>query len=359
MLEMKYLKAFLRRIIHLINILGLGSGPNFFGKVGESELDISRILIVGPGSISIPPTGWGAIETIIHESVPTLRRAGFETWLLNSQSYLTWQKAKKVEFDLILNYFDPNAGRVICFFPETPKVSVCQYGFINSPNKWPKSYWKCWKKMTKFNSIVLMNDEMVKTLQPLSPTTRFIVSSNGSGFDPEIGRKLDGPFLCLGKVEERKAQYELFQKFSEQKVPIQFIGQIEDRRVIESMKVDPGLSAVFLGEKSREELKTILKDYCALILLSHGEADALVLYEAQLSGLPIFMTAHGKGAQDINLPWINLIDFETSPRDISSMLAKIEEPAQEIAQYARLNYNWNVKNAPLIEELSRQVRMSR
>ena len=98
-----------------------------------------------------------------------------------------------------------------------------------------------------------------------------------------------------------------------------------------------------------------LRNYKALILQSQGEADALVLYEAQMAGLPILVTKEGIGAQDISLPWINLIDDASSPTEIEGIVDSIHNTPDEIAAYARANYSWTIKKAALIAEMQRLI----
>jgi glycosyltransferase involved in cell wall biosynthesis len=110
-----------------------------------------------------------------------------------------------------------------------------------------------------------------------------------------------------------------------------------------------------LGERSRSELRTEFKNYKALLLLSLGEADALVLYEAQMAGLPVFVTEEGAGAQDFELSWINFMNKDTTPETIESQTNAIKVPPEKIAEYATNNYSWAKKNAPLIAEMWRLI----
>ena len=344
-----------RRIVKVFRFLGFGNGPKVFEHISRANESIGKLLVIGPGILEIPPKGWGAIETIIFESIPTFVEAGFEVSLLNTEAEKLWRKARKSNFDIILSYFDPNAQRVVKNFPKTPKVAVCQYGYINVQPKWHRSFHKCFKYMKKFDAVVVMNKATKDTLRLLAPTTNIIISSNGSNFNPEISKGLKGPFLSLGKVEPRKSQFELFKRFEQAKIPINFIGRIEDERVSKLLDQNDQLSNVFIGEKTRIELEREFKNYCALVLLSFGEADALVLYEAQLAGLPIFVTREGLGAQNPELPWVNIIDFNVDPNAINELVYNLSVNPEEISTYAKKNYRWQSKNIPLISELKKFV----
>lgn len=343
------------RISLLVNIIGLGRGPKTLKQMEGNPVSGRKILIVGPGKIEIPPRGWGAIETIIDESIPTFQEQGFNVWLLNSLSVWKWLKARFMNFELVISYYDPLATRVIRNFQKSKIIGVCQYGYINYPNKWHPSYLKYFNSMTKFDCLVLMNNKMRETVQTIAPHAKLLISSNGTSFKPEIGRNNNGPYLSLGKVEVRKSQFELYQKFRKSNLEIKFIGQIADERVTNLILEKPELKNIFLGERSRSELRTEFKNYKALLLLSLGEADALVLYEAQMAGLPVFVTEEGAGAQDLELSWINLMNKDTTPETIESQTNAIKIPPEKIAEYAANNYSWTKKNAPLITEMWRLI----
>ena len=45
-----------------------------------------RIVIIGPGFMPIPPTGWGAIEILIWDYKQTLEKLGHEVFIVNERS---------------------------------------------------------------------------------------------------------------------------------------------------------------------------------------------------------------------------------------------------------------------------------
>ena len=334
---------------------GFGFGPKSFYKSSPSGLCQKKLLIIAPGILPVPPSGWGALETIIYESLPSYYEDRFEVWILNSRGYKEWGAARKETFDVVLCHYDVFAKRARSYFPNTPIINVCQYGFVGYPEKWHKSYHRVLKGLSLLDSIYVMNNQQAEALKKYLPNIDIFISSNGTNFKPIVGRNTEGPYLCLGKVEPRKSQFELYNNFKNSKQSIVFIGNIVDPRVSNLISKDQSVSESFIGEKTRVELARDFHKYKALILLSQGEADALVLYEAQMAGLPIFVTEEGIGAQNLSLPWVNIITERTTPDEIELVYKKINASPIEISNYAAENYSWKIKNAPLVLKINQMI----
>lgn len=355
----KIFKIAFRKYIEFCNIViayfGFGSGPNSFFKSSPPGLCQKKLLIIAPGILPVPPFGWGAVETLINESLSTYYADGFEVWILNSRSYKEWRAARRETFDLVLCHYDAFAKRARSYFPNTPIIGMSHYGFIGYPEKWHKSFHRVLKGLSLLDSICVMNSQQSEVLKKYLPNIDIFISSNGTNFNPIVGRNTQGPYLCLGKIEPRKSQFELYNKFKNSKHSIVFVGNIVDTRVSNLIREDSSVSKVFIGEKTRVELTKEFHKYKALILLSQGEADALVLYEAQMAGLPVFVTKEGIGAQNLLLPWVNIITNRTTPDDIELAYRKINASPIEISNYAADSYSWKTKNAPLILKINQTI----
>jgi hypothetical protein len=334
---------------------GFGTGPKTFYKSSPLGLYNKKLLIIAPGILPVPPSGWGAVETLIYESLPTYYEDGFEVWILNSYGYREWRAASREIFDVVLCHYDIFAKRARSYFPNTPIINVCQYGFVGYPEKWHKSYHKVLKGLSLLDSICVMNNHQAEVIKSYLPNVDVFISSNGTSFKPIVGRNAEGSYLCVGKVEPRKSQFELYNNFKNSKQSIVFVGKIVDQRVQDLINKDPSVSEVFIGEKTRIELAQDFHKYKALILLSQGEADALVLYEAQMAGLPIFVTEEGIGAQNLSLPWINIITNRSTPDEIEYIYKKINSSPLEISNFAAEKYSWKIKNVPLILKINQMI----
>jgi glycosyltransferase involved in cell wall biosynthesis len=98
----------------------------------------------------------------------------------------------------------------------------------------------------------------------------------------------------------------------------------------------------FLGPWSREKVNNELSKYKVLVLLSDGEADALVLYEAQAAGCSIVISSKAAGSQNLDLPWVYIVDDWSILQ--STLIEAIEFNkifSDQIIEYARKNYSWS------------------
>jgi glycosyltransferase involved in cell wall biosynthesis len=182
-----------------------------------------------------------------------------------------------------------------------------------------------------------------------------VVIPNGSGFRAEDDYPKNGKLIYLGKVEARKRQLDYARQAIKQSLEIDFIGPIADSNVVNAISTDELPKHMFPGGKTRRELEGILGSYKALILLSEGEGDALVLYEAQLAGLPIIVNRNSLGSQDENLPWVYVIDQFDDVLKISAEVNYWANNSSAISEYSRLNYTWEKRILPLITVIEKQI----
>lgn len=335
-------------------ILNLGFfGPDQFFQISKFSDQSRRLLIVAPGELSIPPMGWGAVETIIWETVGIYEEKKIEVWLLNSKKPSSWRKATKQNFGVVLCHGDTFAPKIKKYFPNSKTVGLTHYGYAAFPHKWHHSFGRTISGLLELDVVCCLNSEIAETLSLKYPTKKFIVSPNGSSFKPEVGRDINGPILCVGKVEERKNQYLDYLDFKQRGLDINFIGAIVDPRVKEMLQTDPEARKSFLGSMDRETLARKMKNYSALMLNSRGEADALVLYEAQLAGLPIIVSEAGIGAQDVKLPWVFILKNDFKSEDLLKFLREESLSAKMISDYARNHYRWDQRNSSLTNFISK------
>lgn len=332
------------RIIRSLELRGIYSKSRQFINFDYSNTDSYKILVIGPGSIEIPPEGWGAVETIISEIIPELLSLGFQVHLLNSRHRFEIKKARKQTYDAILCHSDFHLDLVQKYWPGTIKIAVAHYGLGAKPEKWDKGYKDIIEGYKRLSKVVFLNDEIARVSKEYFAIENGTVIANGSNFNPEVGNNPQGAFLYLGKVEPRKRQFELCQ--SAPPKSFIFAGPIADSRVSKDFS---NYEAGFIGPISRQKLQTEFKNYKALVLTSIGEADALVLYEAQLAGLPIIVTKSGLGHQDASLPWIGCIADGASYSEIQSTYSKLEKDPDTISNYARENYRWELRITPVVK----------
>jgi len=344
------IKSLSRRIKRLGIFVDSGQ---FWNQTPEhKESDKKKLLIVAPGNMSIPTDGWGAVEIIISETLELYTAAGFDVWVLNSRNRNIWKEAKKLNFPVILSHSDIDNPKIRSNWPKAKIIGISHYGLGAYPDKWDKGFQKILNGMKSCDFVVCLSDSVASTFARYIPQEKIHVSPNGSGFKSIC--KNPGEFnrmICLGKVERRKKQFELWKSLKTSNLSITFAGPIVDERVLSEIEKDPSLVNTFIGPISRKNLMTELGKYNSLILISDGEADALVLYEAQLAGLPVLVTERSLGSQNPELDWICIISESPTADEIQSGLSAVISTPVKIAEYALKNYNWTVRNRSLVSLL--------
>lgn len=310
-----------------------------------------RLLILASGEVSIPPDGWGAVETIISETIPTYLSMDFEIMVVNSKAIQDLYRARSFAPSVILVHDDIATKRTRLLFGETPIVTVTHYGLAASEDLWHPSYRKVLKKVNRADYVICLNPRIKVQLSKYIDESKLVISPNGSSFDAQPVERHNSELICVGKVEPRKKQFELFQSFFGSQKQIKFVGAIADERVNEVIKTSAIARESFVGAWSRAKLIEMLPMFEALILISSGEADALVLYEAQIAGLPILVTPSALGSQDPNLNWIQVIPDNPTLKDIEIALSKINSNHMSISKYSKENYSWANRNSNLVNLL--------
>ncbi len=313
------------------------------------------VLIVAPGSLTIPTPDWGAVEIIIHETIPLFQAHNFNVLLLNSNHRKDWRQTKGHRIDVILSHNDLQVKRAKQTWKDIPLISVSHYGLAAFPGLWHKSYQKTFRNIMHADVIICLSEEVKKTFSKFLDSSKLVVVPNGSEFRAKVDSPKNGKLVYLGKVEPRKRQLEYSKQAIQQGLGIEFIGPIADSRVVDAISIDELPKQMFPGGKTRHELERLLGSYSALLLLSEGEGDALVLYEAQLAGLPIIVNKNSLGSQDESLPWVYVIDKFDDLSKISREIDGWANNTHTISEYARLNYRWTKRILPLIRVIEEQI----
>ena len=206
--------------------------------------------------------------------------------------------------------------------------------------------------MKSCDFVICLSKAVANTFSMYIPPEKILVSPNGSAFESTCDQPGEiNKVIYLGKVEKRKKQFELWESLKNSSLGIVFAGPIVDERIRSEIAKNPSLAQTFTGPISRENISAELGKYTALILISDGEADALVLYEAQLAGLPVLVTQRSLGSQNPELDWIRVISELPTAEEIKLAMSAVISKAEGITRYALENYNWPVRNEKLVSLL--------
>ncbi|MCT4621486.1 MAG: glycosyltransferase [Marinisporobacter sp.] len=139
---------------------------------------------------------------------------------------------------------------------------------------------------------------IVKNYQPSS---KFYIAPYGVDTKFLMGEKhylkskygLDDYILCVGRIHHQKNQLNLIRALSKEKVPLVFVGSINDKSYFKSCVKEGNKNILFLDKIKREELPSIYKSAKVHVLPSWIEYPGLASLEAGIAGCNVVTTDIG------------------------------------------------------------------
>jgi hypothetical protein len=294
-----------------------------------------NIAFIGPGIMSIPPTGWGAVEMLIWDYATVLGELGHTGAIINTpdRSQII-RELEEEEFDIVHLHYDvfhdiiPEILNTI-----SGKLIVSShYPYINCPDMWARD---------NYNPIAQSYSKN-KDFHIFSSSQKDIDTFVSLGADPdhcwlsklgvlEDSYKFDeyatyDRTLSFSQICDRKRQY-LIQDFDD----IDFVGRLEYGKFSNK--------ANYKGEIDREKLNNEITKYSNFILLSSVEnTTPLVVKEALICGLGVVVSEEVSAELDTSLNFIDVIS-EDKVEDLSYIKDVLEK-----------NKEYSVKNRNEIRE---------
>jgi len=303
-----------------------------------------KLYLIGPGFHPIPPTGWGAIESLIWDYYENLKRyKDIEVEIINETDLVqVITKCNSGQPDVVHIMYDD----YVVIAPHLQCKCILyssHYAYITDPSfkrKYKYYFENIFKK-------VIENQNYI-TIHSISPKISDVYKQYGfrntirtvcNGAREDLFRYTERPLyltrsIYLAKIEFRKSQYKY------QTIPsIDFVGNYYDSPFDTKRKN-------YLGEWSKTVLYENLTDYGNLILLSEGEADPLVVKEALVAGLGVVISECSAANLDLSLPFITVIPDDRL-LDIEYIHYHIEQNRQysvvhreQIRDYALSQFSW-------------------
>ena len=306
---------------------------------------IMRICLIGPSGATIPPNGWGAVESLMWDYFVVLKKQH-----AHSVIYLTCPENEMVQAcnmyvpDIVYIMYDDYAymsEKIAC-----KKVYfMSHYAYITSPQltdtyKW--YYENIFMQAIRYQQYLTLN-ALSKDIADVYRKHGFKGRINiiGNGADDKSFQYTTMPTrgtqsIYVGKVEFRKRQYVY------QNVPnLMFAGNYQDSDFDRS---NPN----YLGEWTKHVLYENLTNYGNLVLLSDGEADPLVVKEALIAGLGVVVSECASANLDRSKPFISIIpnDKLTDINYVSAAIASNRKISlsmrEDIRKYALETFSWSV-----------------
>ena len=277
-----------------------------------------KIVLIGPGIMPIPPTGWGAVEILVWDTKIALEKLGHEVLIINT-------KNGREIIDQI-NNFKPDFVHVhydefipIVPFIQYPNAITSHFGYLERPKMFG-GYTNVANEFMRIKpNVFCLSEGIEKVYNVMFNVPNTFVTPNGVNVDefnfvsdPEHSDRS----IYLAKVDYRKRQH-LFQSIDS----LWYAGNIADDRF--------NTKKNYLGEWSKDTLYNELTEYGNLVLLSDGEAHPLVCMEALASGLGVVVCEWGKANLDTTKEFITVI-----PEDRIEDIAYVEEQIIKNREYS-------------------------
>ena len=277
-----------------------------------------KIVLIGPGIMPIPPTGWGAVEILVWDTKIALEKLGHEVLIINT-------KNGREIIDQI-NNFRPDFVHVhydefvpIVPFIQYPNAITSHYGYLERPKMFGGYTNVANEFMRVKPNVFCLSEGIEKVYNIMFNITNTFVTPNGVNLN-EFNYVSDPDYpdrsIYLAKIDYRKRQH-LFQSIDS----LWYAGNIADDRF--------NTKKNYLGEWSKDTLHNELTEYGNLVLLSDGEAHPLVCMEALVSGLGVVVTEWGKANLDTTKEFITVI-----PEDKVEDIGYVEEQIIKNREYS-------------------------
>lgn len=304
-----------------------------------------KIILIGPGSKPIPPTGWGAIESLIWDYHENLLKIGIESVIINDANLQNVVNVCNSSTpDVVHIMYDDYI--VISPYLTCKKIFyTSHYAYITHPefqSVFVYYYKNFFRKVVEMQNIVTVNaisDEIKGVYQKHGFSNSHInVICNGARedlFEFTLEPQLKHKSVYVAKIEARKGQYKYQSIHS-----IDFVGNYQDSAFDRR-------NTNYLGEWDKKTLYKILTQYGNLILLSDGEADPLVVKEGLMAGLGVVVSECASANLDRTKPFITVIpnekvgEIEYVKRAIIQNRITSIQMRQQIREYALENFAWN------------------
>lgn len=261
-----------------------------------------RIALIGPGIMSIPPTGWGAVEQLIWDYAVILRTKGHTVDIINTpnrQEIIT--KVNTGSYDVAHVHYDVFWDILM----ELRAKKVCissHYPYIERSDKWDHDGYRrvfegiCTAVRTYGVHLYAISEKDRRAYLEMGrlPESKVFLMRNGVNTDSfrfTETPQFSGRSITLAKVEPRKRQH-----LTHWLQQVDYIGK------------GPYAHPNYRGElEPRSLLLHVLGDYGNFVLLSDGEnGTPLVVKEAMAAGLGVVLSE--SAANELpTLPWVTVI----------------------------------------------------
>jgi len=308
-----------------------------------------RIVLIGPGLSPIPPTGWGAVESLIWDYYENLKKAGIDAHIINNPDLNQVIRECNSQYSDVVHIMYDDYAQISRYLACPNVIYTSHYAFITSPDfvkKYKYYYQNIFMPVIenqKFIKIHALSEQIGQIYRDHGFKNQIRILSNGAREDKfrfTTNPQKPDKSVYVAKVEFRKGQYK-YQSIQN----IDFVGNYFDSPFFTN-------ESNYLGEWTKSILYENLTDYGNLILLSSGEADPLVVKEGLMAGLGVVVSECSSANLDLSKQFITVVPNDKLD-DLEYISKKIKENRdislgmrEQIRQYALDNFAWSaiIKN---------------
>jgi hypothetical protein len=275
-----------------------------------------RILLVAHGNMPIPPTGWGAVESLIWDYSVYLKKLGHLVNILNipiEQVDRILEHIHNNTYDVV-HFHNDILVNILHLMPKTlPVIVSSHYPYIHDPSQWadPVTGYdygkyvmipllKVVQEQRRVHVIAISQkdrDAFVSYGVPYESVSICVNGMDTSKFSLELGSVVNpGSMICLAQIISRKRQH-LFKGLDF----IKCVGALNDPMGVPSQQQ-------YLGEWTTHEKYQNLTQYSGGILLSDGEnGTPLSVKESLAAGLSLVVSEAVASEIPATWSWVTVI----------------------------------------------------
>jgi glycosyltransferase involved in cell wall biosynthesis len=308
-----------------------------------------KMAFVADGYIPTPPVS-SSILNLIGEYKSCSEKNGHQVDVFNRRDVRqVIDEINNGDYDFV----HLHAGSLVAQFNEYLHQNFCftsHAGHLLKANEWDDAFKLEFQSYLQAPGVIALSPVSKQLF--LDAGYSGYISTQVNGIDTtKVNRQPqgNGKAICLGWIQPRKQQ-RLLAEILDGKVEIDFVGPLDDP------DFRAGVTTKYLGIWSLEEVYQRLTEYNCLVLISHGEVAPLVVLEAMAAGLCIVVSESASANLHVKdfikvLPDHILTDPTPAHQQIvcasiSELIARNQSSRQEIADYARENFDFSriVKN---------------
>lgn len=295
-----------------------------------------KICFIASGEISIPPTGWGALETVVWNQHSNLKKNGYDVSIINEKNPQDILNIiQQTNPDIVHLHYGSHYE--IMPHIKCRKIITNHDGSFLLSKPFHESLIRKYLYDCEFFILTIWEKDFLLNIG-ISPQ-KVKILPNGvdfNAFNFKAEPEFPNASICLGKIDKRKNQA-FIQSLD---AGVYFAGQ---NTILEFNSLDEK----YLGSWTRQEVYDKLTDYTNLVLISELELQPLVCLEALSAGLGLVISEAAAQNLDASLPFITIIpqDLIYNKEAILSAISNNRDACIRIGREAIRDYaktfDWN------------------